>query len=311
MRVTSNSFSDSLVTQLQTLARRQSTLQTQVASGQRVQNAAEDPLAAQQILELRDNSVAAAQYQKNIQTHQEWADATHGVTQSLQKILDRAQEIAFTVDGLDSPEDLKSYGTELAQLIEQAVQVSNTQYRGESVLGGTKSTGGAFTVTRDDQGRIQSVQFQGNTSQPASEIARGVLVSSRVPGENRTGSGEKGLLADSRSGADYFGHLIALQNQLFGGDTAGVENISRNDLKKDEENLLYHLANNGALQSRLETTMNSTKDEKLAIEGDISRRSDIDLSETIVRLTQQQTTYQATLQSAGSMLDLTLLSFLR
>ncbi|MGJ8868517.1 hypothetical protein, partial [Salmonella enterica] len=65
------------------------------------------------------------------------------------------------------------------------------------------------------------------------------------------------------------------------------------------------------LQSRLDATLDATKDEKLSLEGEISRRADIDLAQTIVRLNQNQTNYQAALQSAGSVLDLTLMDFLR
>src|ERR1043165_523900 len=108
MRVTNNSFSDSLLNHLQAISRRQSVLQSQISTGQRVQDASDDPLAAQEIFRLRDDAAATAQYQKNIELHQEFATVTQGVIQSLQKIINRAQEIAFSVGGTDSPEDLKT-----------------------------------------------------------------------------------------------------------------------------------------------------------------------------------------------------------
>ena len=118
-------------------------------------------------------------------------------------------------------------------------------------------------------------------------------------------------LADTGSGADIFAHLIALRDQLNSGDVATVHSTTRDQLKADEENLLFHMAQNGALQSRLEATLNTAKDEKLTLESEISNRADTDLPTTIVRLQQEQTTYQAALQTAGSLLDLTLLPFLR
>ena len=311
MRVTANSYSENLITQLHTLARRQINLQNQVATGQRVQNASDDPFAAQQVLQLRDNAAANAQYQKNIQTHHEFADATHGLMRNLQKVLDRSQEIATMVDDLDSPEDLQSYATEIDQLIKHAVQVSSAQHRGEYLLGGTRTDTAPFTAVTDASGQLTSVTFGGNTNIPESEIGQGNLISSRVPGENRAGDGVRGLLADTRSGADFFGHLIALRDQLQAGDVAGIHATTRDQLKADEENLLFHVADNGALQSRLEASLNTAKDEKLSLEAEISNRTDADLPETIVRLNQEQTTYQAALQSAGSLLDLGLLPFLR
>ncbi len=55
MRVTTTSYADNLITHLQALARRQSNLQNQISTNQRIQTAEEDPLAMQQVLNLRDD----------------------------------------------------------------------------------------------------------------------------------------------------------------------------------------------------------------------------------------------------------------
>jgi flagellar hook-associated protein 3 FlgL len=241
----------------------------------------------------------------------EFADATHGLMRNLQKVLDRAQEISTMVDDLDSAADLQSYATEIDQLLKHAVQVSNAQHRGEHLLGGTRTDAKPFSEVTDATGRVTAVRFDGNTNISESEIGEGNLVSSRVPGANTAGSGVRGLLADTRAGADFFGHLIALRDQLQAGDVAGIHSTTRDQLKVDEENLLFHVADNGALQARLDASLSTAKDEKLSLETEISNRTDADLPETIVRLNQEQTTYQAALQSAGALLDLGLLPFLR
>src|SRR5688572_10849289 len=179
MRVTSNSYSENLITQLHTLSRRQINLQNQIATGQRVQRASDDPFAAQQVLQLRDSSAANAQYQKNIQTHHEFADATHGLMRNLQKVLDRSQEIATMVDDLDSPEDLRSFAAEIDQLLKHAVQLSNAQHRGDFLLGGTRTNAAPFVATTDASGKVTSVSFAGNTNIPESEIGQGNLIASR------------------------------------------------------------------------------------------------------------------------------------
>jgi flagellar hook-associated protein 3 FlgL len=310
MRVTSNSYSENLVTNFHALARRQLNLQDQIATGQRIKDASDDPFAAQQVLQLRDDSVANAQYQKNIGVHQEFAQVTHGLMRNLQKVLDRAGEIAATVDDLDSPKDLESYATEVNQLLEHALQIANAQHRGEFLLSGTRSDTKPFTDTKDPSGKITAIAFAGNSTTAESEIAPGVLVSSRVPGENRA-TGERGLFADSQSGADIFAHLVALRDQLNSGDVATIQSTTRGQLLADEENVLFHMARNGALQSRLESSLKSTRDEELALDREISNRADVDLPEAIVRLNQQQTNYQAALQSASSIMNLSLLNFLR
>jgi flagellar hook-associated protein 3 FlgL len=311
MRVSSNSYSDSLLNHLQKLARRQSTLQTQIASGQRVQSAADDPVAAQRVLTLRDDAVATAQYRKNIDTHEEFATVTGTALQQLQKVLDRAQEIAVSADDLDSPGGLKSLGVEVGELIKQAVSIANTSHRGEYIFSGTKGSASAVSTATDETGQVTGVTFNGNSTQASSEVAPDVLIASRITAQNSDDSGELGLFADSRSGTDLFQHLINLRDQLLAGDTAGIAATTRKDLQGDEDSVLYHIAGNGALQSRLETMTKLNTGEKSAIEEDLSDNADIDMSEAVIRLSQQQTAYQATLQSAGSVMNLSLLSFLR
>ncbi len=311
MRVASNSFANDLVRHLQMLNRRQSTLQTQISSGQRIQDASDDPLAAQRVLSLRDNSAATDQYQSNIQTHQDFASITASSLQNLQKVLNRIQEIAVSVDDLSSKEEMQSKGAEVAELLKQAVQIGNTQYRGEYIFSGTKTDVPALSTTIDGDKRVQTVAFGGNSAELESEVAPGVTLSSRIPADNSSGSGTVGLFSDARSGADLFKHLVDLQNQLLNGDAATIQSATNNNLKKDEENLLYHVASNGALQSRLETLSSTNKDQKLALESDMSKYADTDISQAIVRLSQQQTAYQATLQSAASMMNLSLLTYLR
>ena len=310
MRVTSNSFSENLVTNFHALARRQLALQDQIATGQRIKDASDDPFAAQQVLQLRDDAAANAQFKKNIGVHQEFAQVTHGLMRNLQKALDRAQEIATRVDDLESGEDLTSYAGEVNDLLNHVVQIANAQHRGEFLLAGTKTDTKPFNTTTDAAGKVTSVSFAGTASTAESEIDSGVLFTSRVPGENR-GGGERGLIADTQAGADIFAHLISLRDQLASGDVAAIRTTTRAQLEADEENVLFHMAHNGALQSRLESSLKMAKDEDLALEKEISNRVDVDMPEAIVRLNQQQTNYQAALQSASSMMNMNLLSFLR
>jgi flagellar hook-associated protein 3 FlgL len=108
-----------------------------------------------------------------------------------------------------------------------------------------------------------------------------------------------------------FGHLIALQDHLLAGDTAAVAATDRDQLARDEDNLIFHVGSNGAAQSRLEASAAMTKSRALSLEQDVSGEADADLAETITRLTQTQTAYQAALQTAGTVLRLSLLDYLR
>ena len=93
MRVTQNSFSDSLIGQLNVLTARQYGLQSQISSGLRVQAPADDPTAMQNVLDYQTSQAAQAQYGSNISTLQGHANSIYSVLQSLQTISSRVGEI--------------------------------------------------------------------------------------------------------------------------------------------------------------------------------------------------------------------------
>ena len=311
MRVTSNSFTSSLVDQLNRLAGRQYKLQNQVATGQRIQAPEDDPAAVQRTLSLSVEAGAVKQFNNNIALLRERATTAFDALKAVKTISDRAGEIATLADGTKSPDELRIYATEVTQLIQQAAQVLNGKQRGDYLFGGTASGQSPFTVTTDANGNVTGVTYNGNTNVAEADIASGVGLSVDVPGANSTGSGPRGLVSDSRTGADFFNHLIALQNNLLAGDTGAIAATDLAALRSDEDNFLHHIGNNGAVQMRLETAATVASARSLSLDQMISKEADADIAETLVQFNQAQYAYQAALQSGAGIMGRSLLDFLQ
>ena len=311
MRVSANTFSDTLITQLNNLSVRQQRLQNQAATGQRVRLPEDDPVALRRVLDMQSEFSSNGQYTKNIDRQLELAQASYNGIKSLKTISDRASEIATQVDDLKSPEELQFYAREITEMLKQAVHLLNATNRGDAIFGGTVTDQPPFAMTLDANGNVTAVTYQGNTAQAESEIAEDIMISTQIVGENNSGSGPRGLVTDSRSGADLLNHLISLQNNLISGNTAAIAATDRGNLANDEDNLLYHISSNGAIQARLETTQALNAERGLAIEEQVSKEVDADLAQTMVKLSQTQTAYEAALQSGARALNLSLLDYLR
>jgi len=311
MRVTSNTFPNSLLDQLNQLSTRQNRFQNQAATGQKVTLPSDDPVAMRRILDLQAEGKSVGQYQRNISRHEELGTATYAVMRSLTKVSDRAGELATQADALDSPDDLRIMAKEVTELIKQAVAQANAKNRGNYLLAGTASDQPPFVLAADADGNVTSVTYQGNTTLAESEISEGVTITAQTLGANSSGSGPRGLVTDSRFGADFFNHLISLQNNLNAGDAAAIGAVDRGALAKDEENLLLNIGQNGATQSRLEATQALSTSRGDSLEQLVSNEADADLAQTLVRLNQTQTAYQAALQSGGKILSSSLLDYLR
>lgn len=311
MRVASNTFANQLIKQFSDLNVRQGRLQQQAATGQRVTVPSDDPVAMRRVMDLEAESKRNEQYRHNIARQQELATVSSSAMRNLNRIMSNVTDIATSVDSLKPGQDLKIYAKNVTEAIKDAVQQANTKSHDDYIFGGTKSDKPPYVIKLDAAGNVESVTYQGNTDTAEVEIAQGVTISSQSIGSNSTGSGPSGVLADSQAGVDCFKDLITLQNQLLQGDVSGILNSTRQALIKDTDNIVYQTANNAAIQSRLQVTDDFTAQRNLAINGRVSEEADADIAETIVRLTQTQTAYQAALQSASRLLNTSLLDYIR
>jgi flagellar hook-associated protein 3 FlgL len=260
---------------------------------------------------LRSAGQANSQYSKNIDFLKERTTATLGAVRGVQTALDRAGEIAVLAGGTRSPQELAAYASEVDQLIRKAVSDCNTQHRDDYLFGGTRSNQPPFVFTENANKEVTGVTYQGNTETSELEIAQGTTLSVTVPGANSSGTGPHGLLTDSRTGADVFAHLISLRQHLATGDTAAIAATDRPALSQDEDNVLYHLANTGAVQARLESAGATTTSRAADLRQSFSRETDADLAQTLVELTATQTAYKAALQSGANLLNTSLMDYLR
>ena len=311
IRVTTNSFTDTLLNQLARLGVRQQQLQGQAASGLRVQAPEDDPSAVRRVLDMQAESAAVTQYQSNIARLKEQSQAAYDAMQSLKTISDRASEIATLADGTKSPQELQTYATEVTQLIQQAVQAMNTKHQGDYLFGGTLTDQQPFDLTTDSSGLPTAVTYVGNTSVPSYEISEGATLSVLPVGANTTGAGPQGVITDSRSGADFFNHLLSLQNHLLAGDTASIQSSDLSGFRADEQNIISQMATTAAVQSRMDAANTIAASRSASLEKLISGQADADMTTVLVQLNQTQTAYQAALASGAKLLNVSLLDYLQ
>ncbi len=311
MRVPTNALPNSLVVQLRQLTEKQNRLQTQAATGQRLQWADDDPAAMERALGLQTGRRANDQYTKNIDFLKERTTASVSSIRSLNKILDRANELAVLADGTKSPAQLRDYAGEVDQLIRQAVQTGNVKHRSDYIFGGTKSDRPPFVVTENADGKVGKVDFNGNSDVPELEIAEGSKIPMQISGVNASGTGSSGLFSDSRAGTDVFAHLIAFRDHLAAGDVGAVASTDRPGLVQDEDNVLYGLASVGASQARLESASSAVRNRSSELRQSLTEATGADMAQTLVQLSATQTAYRAALQSGANLLGVSLMDYLR
>ena len=313
MRVATNSYVNALVDQVNTLSGQMNTLENEETTGLSVQAPSDNPDAMETTLNDLSSQATQQQYSSNITTAQAQANSVFSVLQSLQSITSQAETITTEAgSGTNSQTDLNNYASQVTSLIQQAVELVNTQdpATGQYLFGGTNSGQQPFTAATDADGNVTGVTYQGNSSVNQTQVSSGTSVAVEVPGANTSGSGAYGLITDSRTGADLFNHLIQLQQDLSSGDTSAATTTDSKNIQNDEDNMTYQVANNGNVQAQLDTASSLASTQTTALGSDVTNASGADLVNTLTRLNQVQTAYQAALESSTTIMQLSIIDFL-
>lgn len=304
MRVTNNTYPETLLSHLQRINGQMNTLQEQAATGQRITRVSEDSAASNRILDMQEEKGKIAQFSKNAARAQNINNTTISQLQNFINISDRVNEIAVLANDLQGPEGLKAYAEELDELIQHAVRGANSKYNGEYIFGGTASGSEPFTVNEDTDGKVQDPDGAG------AGLAVNYVGASEGPKFHLSESGKISPFTDGATNqklGDFINRVVALRDAMESGNANAVTDAIREDLQSSEDDLIFSLSRQGSVQLRIEFDVNLNEQRFTDLEENISAEADVDLSQTIVRLTQIQNAYQATLQSAGRVLNSSLM----
>jgi flagellar hook-associated protein 3 FlgL len=298
MRVPSSTISDTVAMQLQKLFARQTQLQTEIATGQRLTDPSDDPAAISRLLKLGAQKQDLQQFMRNEGRAMQISQSVFGGLSGLKTISDRAGELGVLGGGAIGSDSYKAYAAELNLLIEEAVQGGNTRLGTEYLFGGTKTDAPPFEATRDASGNVTSVNYVGAANGAAMQTSEGTVIS---PFTNGTVNSQLG---------DFINHLVALRDALTNEDPAAVQAAS-GTLHGSEDDLLVAISGVGAVQTRLEADSAQNSARFTGLEKLISQDADADLAQTVVKFQQAQNAYQAALQSGAQVVHLSLLDYLQ
>jgi len=298
MRVTTNSNDSQMLAQIQKLTSLQTRLQTQVSTGQRIFQPEDDPAAMGRVLALETEKSQITQFASNTSYALDLSQASFSGLNQIKKISDRAGELGTLGAGDLNPASMQTNATEINQLIEQGVQLANSQLRNNYLFAGTAVDTPPFVATRDASGNITSVNYAGNMTQASVQISS---TASITPGSSG---------ATNQELADFLNHLVQLRDALNTGVPTNVSALQPS-LVSDENNLVSGLSQYGAVQLRIEINQSQQTDRLDNIDKLISSETDVDLPETITRLNQASVAYQAALQSTTKIMGMSLLDYLQ
>jgi len=296
-------MSRALLTDVNALTTRMARSQQSISSGRQITAPSDDPLGTQRALGLRSVIEGAQQHQRNIDEATGWLQTTDDALGDISNIINRAKEL--TIQGANDslgPDQLQSIALEIDQLVAAVKDSANASYQGTYVFAGAATTTSPYTNATGDA-------YQGDAAGViARTVGPGVSVQINTRASDLFGSGQTpgdGKLLDN---------LRDIADHLRSGTTADRNALRNGDLKALSDNhdeLNKSRATLGATQARLDAAKSRLADVETTTTSLLATTEDTDLAKAILELTNHQNVYQAALRSGASLIQPSLLDFLR
>ena len=312
MRITTSMVQRNILADLNNISGKLTRTQMKAASNKEISRPSDDPFGTTQAMALRQSLAMNRQHQSNVEDAIGWQDASE---QALIDITESVQDARRLIlqGGTDSSDQTSrdAIASELEQIIEGIKQTANTSYRGSFLFSGTETSSRSYLPTSNPYVPADD-QFQGDEAgmDPAipgiiREIGPNVQMTINVVGRDFLGDGQGAadnkLLHVLRDAVD---HLRA-------GDGASLRSTDVDRLDTNFDYLLEVRAANGAKTNRLEAALGRLSQLEESVLGQLSQTEDADMAKTLIDLNSQTAAYQAALRAGASIVQSSLMDFLR
>ena len=293
-RITTGMTQRNILADLNRVSERLSRTNQKIASNREITRPSDDPFNTSRALVLRTSMESTQQYQRNIQDAQGWQDAAETALADITDAIKRAGELVLEGASDSTPPDARlAIAAEIDQLIESVKQNGNTTFRGRYVFSGTTTDVPPYAAADD--------VYHGSTADVERQIGPGVALPIGVRASSFLGDGADGKLLQVLR--DVSAHLTANDTAALGAD------IARLDAKTDE--VLGVRALNGARSNRLEAALGRLGEVEEATLKQLSETEDVDIAKAMIDFSSQQAAYQAALRAGASIIQPSLMDFLR
>ncbi|MGB5305559.1 MAG: flagellar hook-associated protein FlgL [Gammaproteobacteria bacterium] len=301
MRISTSQIFQQRLTALLDQQAQLSKTEMQLASGERMLSAADDPAAALQKLKLGDRLAQTQQYQKNLDTVVSRLGLEESALSGAVNLLQRIRELGVqAVNSALGPEDLKAIEVEVRENLDSLLQASNTRdANGEYIFAGYRSDTEAFS--HDGLGNFTYNGDQGQRHLQVSQsrqIAVGDHGASVFLGVPDAGGGQSSV----------FEIVYNFAEDLAAGATD--PDIMTN-IDAALGRLLTSQAEVGSRQRSVADQRSINDSFSLLLEAEHSAVSDLDYTEAISRFNKQLLAFQASQQVFSKVEGMSLFDYLR
>lgn len=305
MNVTPITVANTLLQNVQTQEQQIAQLQQEESTGQSFQKPSDNPMAAENTLNFNNMLSQISAYQTSAQNANGWLNQTSGVVTNMINLWDQVLQTATQASNSTyNQAELNAISNTVTEMQANFGQMLNTQYEGSYVFSGFNTGTAPMTLSASGQ-YPASVTWPPSTQGQSQAFTVNSGVSLPV---NLTGWENVGQASGTNYLAQAYNDIGALATAI----TQGPQQVQSmlGQLQSDLSNLTGAQAMVGGNMQRVQNTLTQLGNASNDITQNLANVAGANMAQVTTQLAQEQTAYQATLQSGAQILSLSLLNFI-
>jgi flagellar hook-associated protein 3 FlgL len=291
MRITSGMSQRHVLSDLRRVQERLSQAQNQVSSQKRVEKPSDDPLAAGRATRLRSDLETTKSFRTAVDESKSWLDASDAALSSLNDIVQHVRELTVqAANGATSDAGRQAIKAQIDQLTEEAKTTLNGAFDGRYLFSGQATGTPPYSAATGDA-------YQGDANPILRQVGPGVTVQVNVTGDDVLSS----LLPALRT----------LSSHLAANDTASLGTSDLQAIDAGMDTLTAAQSQVGAITNRVVAAGQRLDDFADVTTKLLSDTEDADLPQALTDLSAQQNALQSALRAGSTLIQQSLMDFLR
>jgi flagellar hook-associated protein 3 FlgL len=293
MRVTTGMAQRHVLADLRRVQERLADAQDRVSSQKQIERPSDDPLGAERAVRLRSEIQTTSAYSTAVDESRSWLDATDSALSSINDIVQTARELTVqAANGATTPAARQSIKVQLDALTEQLKTTLNGAYDGRYIFSGTATDTPPYDVTS-----ATPDAYQGDSNPVVRQIGPGVSVQVNVTADDVL----SGLLPALRS----------ISAHLQSNDGAALQTTDLQALDAGLDVVTTARSQVGAVTNRVDAAGRRLDDLHDVTTVFLSNTEDADFPQALTDLSAQQNALSAALKGGATLIQQSLMDFLR
>jgi flagellar hook-associated protein 3 FlgL len=283
-----------------------------MSDGKALHRPSDNPINTARAMNFKTSLTVNDQFKTNCQTARSWMESTDSALGQIGDIVKEVNDLVTkATSSTNGPQEFKVYGTQIDELINQAVVIGNTKIGDRYIFSGQADKIQPFNRVNLSTG--DNVVYSGDTGKISMRISPG-SANSMEDSINTTGVDVFGgsTMVDGKSTMDVFSKLINIKNMLKNGNV-NLDQLSQeqNTLSSIQDQILEARTQLGTRSAMYEMAENMLTDNTQTITTDLAHAEDIDMAKAITDFNNAQSLYKAALSVGAKVIPPTLVDFLK